>query len=62
MNSDKVIFHGPIEHSRLIENKELYDVLIMPFIRNELIESVDPVKLYEYIAFENQSSPCITLK
>ncbi|PFK21278.1 hypothetical protein [Bacillus cereus] len=52
VNSDKVIFHGPIEHSRLIENKELYDVLIMPFIRNELIESVDPVKLYEYIAFE----------
>ena len=25
---------------------------MMPFILNELIESVDPVKLYEYINFE----------
>ena len=27
------------------------DCLIMPFIVNELIEAVDPVKIYEYINF-----------
>ena len=44
-----VKFHGPIEHHTVpgyIENSE---VLMLPFLINELIEFVDPVKLYEYL-------------
>ncbi|MEJ9151429.1 hypothetical protein [Bacillus smithii] len=50
-NKDRIIIHGAAEHEELRKNANLYDILIMPFIRNELIESVDPVKLYEYISF-----------
>ena len=34
------------------------DVLIMPFIPNEIVQSVDPVKLYEYICL-NKHILCI---
>lgn len=40
---------GTIEHEQLYENVKNDDCLIMPFKINEIIESVDPVKLYEYI-------------
>ena len=42
-------FFGPIEHKKIFEVMEKSDILIMPFIVNKLIESVNPVKLYEYI-------------
>ena len=35
------------------------DILIMPFVVNELIESVNPVKLYEYIY---SGKPCLAPK
>ncbi|SHP75589.1 Uncharacterised protein [Mycobacteroides abscessus subsp. abscessus] len=52
--SNRVIYYGPINHDDLIKNKDQYDILIMPFIRNDLIESVDPVKLYEYLSFNKE--------
>lgn len=48
-NDDNLIFLGPMEHSKLMVEAAKYDCFIMPFLRNKLIESVDPVKLYEYI-------------
>ena len=51
-------FHGQVEHSRLADLMQPYDCFIMPFKINELIQSVDPVKLYEYINFnKNIISP-----
>lgn len=48
---DRLIYKGIIEHDSLSTFVANYDVLIMPFIVNELILSVDPVKIYEYISF-----------
>ena len=48
---NRLFFHGVINHSELQAYVEKYDALIMPFIINDLILSVDPVKLYEYINF-----------
>ena len=48
-DDDNLIFLGPMEHSKLMVEASKYDCLMMPFVRNKLIESVDPVKLYEYI-------------
>jgi len=48
---NKFVFYGPIEHSDLAERVQEFDCFIMPFIKNELIQGVDPVKLYEYINF-----------
>lgn len=44
-----IIFHGPIEHDMVPQYIEDSDVLIMPFKVNDIIEYVDPVKLYEYL-------------
>lgn len=46
-----IVYHGTVEHHQLYENVKDMDVLIMPFEINEIIEAVDPVKLYEYINF-----------
>ena len=41
---------GVVEHSKLWENVQDMDILIMPFKVNDIIRDVDPVKLYEYIS------------
>ena len=50
-NMKNIVFHGPVNHSELFDKIQKYDCLIMPFKINDLILSVDPVKLYEYINF-----------
>lgn len=50
-SNDKIHYMGIAEHGKLEEIVSAMDCLIMPFVVNELIESVDPVKLYEYINF-----------
>ena len=49
--NQKIIYHGVIEHDKLYETVKNMDGLIMPFILNDIIEAVDPVKVYEYINF-----------
>lgn len=46
-----IIYEGIIAHELLAESIKDYDCLIMPFCVNEITLAVDPVKLYEYIAF-----------
>jgi teichuronic acid biosynthesis glycosyltransferase TuaH len=46
---------GAVNHSRLHDYAMTADALIMPFVVNELIEAVDPVKVYEYISFMKPS-------
>ena len=46
-----IIYHEPVPHDMLWDSVKEYDCLIMPFIVNDIVSSVDPVKLYEYIAF-----------
>lgn len=40
---------GVVDHKYIYGILSLSDILIMPFVVNELIKSVNPVKLYEYI-------------
>lgn len=48
---ERVHYHGTVEHDELYSAIKNFDCLIMPFILNSIVESVDPVKLYEYINF-----------
>ena len=48
----RLFYHGTAEHSRIPELTRNTDAYIMPFMRCDIVESVDPVKLYEYIALE----------
>ena len=49
-----LVFEGVVEHAKLFDYVKNYDALFMPFQVNDIILSVDPVKLYEYIAFGKQ--------
>ena len=50
-NNSRIIYHGVIEHEKLYDTIKHMDCLIMPFVLNEIIEAVDPVKVYEYVNF-----------
>lgn len=54
---DRIIYLGIKKHNTLNNYMQLSDALIMPFIVNDLIKSVNPVKLYEYI---HSGKPIIT--
>lgn len=49
---ERIFFLGPMQHENIKIFSDQCDILIMPFINNELVLSVDPVKLYEYIYFD----------
>lgn len=51
VRSGRIIYDGIVEHTKLQQHVKDYDCMIMPFIVNEIVKAVDPVKLYEYIAF-----------
>lgn len=41
--------YGVIAHGEIPEKAAALDGLMMPFVPNDIVKSVDPVKLYEYI-------------
>jgi len=48
---ERLKLHGPVAHQSLPALAANFDAYMMPFQLTPLIEAVDPVKLYEYIAF-----------
>jgi len=46
-----IILLGAIKHEQVKEYILSGDIMLIPFIVNELIKAVDPVKMYEYLAF-----------
>jgi glycosyltransferase involved in cell wall biosynthesis len=46
---ERLLYLGPIQHKYVFAVMERADALVMPFKINELVLSVNPVKLYEYI-------------
>lgn len=55
---NRVIYHGTIEHNKLYDTIADMNCLIMPFVVNEIIRAVDPVKIYEYINFGKDIIMC----
>tara|TARA_B110000503_G_scaffold137763_1_gene222591 strand:- start:657 stop:1469 length:813 start_codon:yes stop_codon:yes gene_type:complete len=49
---ERLVVVGPLSHEELMKKCVAADAFIMPFVVNELIEGVDPVKLYEYLSFD----------
>lgn len=47
----RLIAPGPVSHERLPALAAASDVLLVPFRRTPLVDAVDPVKVYEYVAF-----------
>ena len=47
---DRIKYLGPIEHKFVFPVMARADILVMPFVLNELVMSVNPVKVYEYIS------------
>lgn len=55
---ERLKYLGLIEHENLYETTKDSDAFIMPFILDDSIRAVDPVKLYEYINF-NKNIICV---
>lgn len=55
---DRVKFYGVVNYRDLYMKVKNFDCLILPFKLDELVEFVDPVKLYEYI---NYNKPIISV-
>jgi len=53
---ERIRYCGTIPHDMVFSVMKQSDILIMPFVLNDLILSVNPVKLYEYIF---SGKPCI---
>lgn len=45
----RLLWRGVLEHDTIKEQAKQLDALIMPFLLNDIVRSVDPVKLYEYV-------------
>lgn len=50
-DNDRISFVGTVEHDKLYQYISDVDGLVMPFVLNDVVRAVDPVKLYEYINF-----------
>lgn len=55
---DRIKFYGVISHKKLYDIAKDFDCLILPLKLNDLVKSVDPVKIYEYI---NYNKPIISV-
>lgn len=55
---DRIVYHGVVEHDELQRAAAELDALMMPFMINDIVCSVDPIKLYEYI-YLNKNILCI---
>lgn len=51
VNDERIHYLGSVPHESLENIVKESSLLIMPFKVNEIVEAVDPVKLYEYINF-----------
>lgn len=56
--SDRIEYTGTVEHDKLYDTIKDTDCLSMPFVVNDIVLSVDPVKLYEYINY-NMNILCV---
>jgi teichuronic acid biosynthesis glycosyltransferase TuaH len=56
---DRIKYLGTVSHSDIQALVDDFDALLMPFKVTELIRSVDPVKLYEYVFF---NKPIVSVK
>lgn len=59
--AERLVYVGTVEHHKLHEAIADVQCLAMPFQLNEIVEAVDPVKLYEYINF-NKNILCVKYK
>jgi glycosyltransferase involved in cell wall biosynthesis len=50
--NERIHYIGTVPHKKLANFAKEADCLVMPFLRTELVDAVDPVKMYEYISFQ----------
>lgn len=55
---ERIFYKGILPQNKIADAMQASDLLVMPFYVNSLIESVNPVKLYEYILSGIPSMAC----
>lgn len=49
-NFKNIHFHGPVPYKKLPQVISAMDIFILPYVRNELTENINPLKLKEYLS------------
>jgi hypothetical protein len=52
---ERLVYHGVVDRGRLQRFVRPFHAFIMPFTLSSLVESADPIKLYEYIALGKET-------
>lgn len=47
---ERILYRGVLPHDEAVAAMQSCTVLLLPFVINDLVRAVDPVKVYEYIA------------
>ena len=47
----RIVYVGVVKHEELVKYTVFADAFIMPFVITDLVQSIDPIKVYEYIHF-----------
>ena len=55
----RLSYLGTVPHGRIPELIQTFDVCLCPFLRNELLDTINPVKIYEYLAM---NKPVLAVK
>ncbi|MFP5108564.1 glycosyltransferase [Neobacillus sp. C211] len=58
-HGEKLILTGLVNHNTAVSYTKYFDVCVIPHVVNELTLSMDPIKLYDYLAW---GKPVITTK
>lgn len=58
VDKENIFFFGPVPYKSVPLYLNEFDILLYPFILNDIILAVDPVKIYEYLAM-NKPVICI---
>lgn len=61
-SSDNIYWQGPVPHSEVAKYIERFDVCLMPFRSSNLVDAVNPVKIYEYLAFGKPTVATLTME
>lgn len=46
----RLFYLGTVPHEKVAGLIQTFDVCLYPFLKNELLDTIDPVKIYEYLA------------
>lgn len=59
INHPRLTYLGTVSHDKIPKVIQSFDIALYPFLQNDLLDTIDPVKIYEYLAL---NKPVLAVK